>query len=265
MAYDDDDDDDDTSTTPQSYHGPFMLGSFTNGLFNGARDTFSIVNDWETLKQNRMQTQRQQMMLDAAKQVGQATDAPNSAAQPDLGATAQTSTPYKLDSNGRPDLSSAPLPKFMQGLPLSEADYQPDAVRREPLSSKPAKSKGRGAASDSDQDFRAGQTASPSAGVTPQSGASTASTQQAIPTDRSQTTSALPAPRTAAPNYLPNNVTIASNSPYAAPVAAPQVGGTPLATPAPSSMVVPQLSPTAPSLANNAAFGEQILGKLNPM
>jgi hypothetical protein len=33
----------------------FWLGSFTNGLFGGMRDTMSMLNDWENLKQKRVE------------------------------------------------------------------------------------------------------------------------------------------------------------------------------------------------------------------
>ncbi|HEY3909924.1 MAG TPA: hypothetical protein VGM07_08545 [Stellaceae bacterium] len=80
--------------------------------------------------------------------------------------------------------------------------------------------------------------------------------QQAIPTNP-----ALPAPRTAAPQYLPSGaipgVTVSPSS----PLAQPAVG----AYPAPSSMGTPMTNPSMPSLAGGqVGLGGMILRALNP-
>lgn len=168
----------------------FLLGSFTDGLFGGARDAFSIANDWEELKQRRMETERQQKLLDASNQVGSALDKTStatpstgpvsvSAGNPGTSGSAGTSPgtgPGKSGGTlsnetilsrwraGHPsNLSTVPTPNFMKGLP---------------------------GVSDN-QDFSAG-----AAGVTPPAAASSATAN--TPNNISRTTSALPLPSASA-------------------------------------------------------------------
>ena len=53
-----------------------MLGSFTSGLFGGASDAVDLMNKWQTLKQNTIETQKQQLTMNAAKGIKTAMDTP---------------------------------------------------------------------------------------------------------------------------------------------------------------------------------------------
>ena len=94
----------------------FMLGSFTSGLFGGAADMTNIMNSWEKLKQNRMETQRQKDLMDAGSQVKQALDTTSDQAPATGPVTSTGSATSSAGSGGwtKPDIESMPLPKFMQ-------------------------------------------------------------------------------------------------------------------------------------------------------
>ena len=90
----------------------FLLGSLTSGLFGGLRDTMDIANTWETIKQRRLETKRQQDMMDAADKAKAAMDSDTSAkntALPQAQPTITENTPFK-----EPDLSTLPTPAFMK-------------------------------------------------------------------------------------------------------------------------------------------------------
>ncbi|HEY3790824.1 MAG TPA: hypothetical protein VGM09_03270 [Bradyrhizobium sp.] len=115
-------------------------------MFGGASDVFQIANQWETLKQNRLKTQNDQMMADAGKQTAtamksqQAADAsaPNPAVN-STGAPSSASSTGTNVSTGAPtgtsggpgtpgfDLSGMPTPNFIQkskaALPVSTPKY----------------------------------------------------------------------------------------------------------------------------------------------
>ena len=243
---------------------PFLLGSFTSGLFGGARDMFDIANQWQQLKQSRLDTQiksqdvqRGQKTLDASNAVSTAL---NTKGSEDTGVSATTPTtvskPSAINGHYTPsDISSMPLPNFMKRSALQT--------------------------SAGNQDYSAGSASS----------AQTQTQPPAQPTKQPFNSSALPT--TITPNYLPRNVpgvTVAPNSPYASPAprapAAPAIG-TPMNPPIPAQpnnlpstvpgvTVAPNspfgstvpLTPTAggaPGLANNMpGLGGAILNAINP-
>jgi hypothetical protein len=218
----------------------FLLGSFTNGLFGGVQDAFNIANDWQKVKSNRMELQRQQDLMTAGKDTAQALDTDATTSKGPTGVS--TVTPIQKmpeDTGYKPsDITSMPLPTFMQ------KQHQP-AVH-----------------TASNQSFSGGSQGQAQGQAVP-----TQAPVAANPT----TTSALPAPRTAPPQYLPSNVQVAPNSPlvnqprsaigsYAGPVM-----GTPMSSP---GSVLPQqgVSPAMPSMANSMpGLGAQILQSLNPV
>lgn len=102
----------------------FYLGGFSSGLFGGMHDAMSIMNEWEGVKQKRFETEHMQHLMEAGDAARKA-DAEGSAMAPNtkLPSVTDTGTPAGTgpialhsgrDSNGRPDLSSVPLPNFMQ-------------------------------------------------------------------------------------------------------------------------------------------------------
>lgn len=88
----------------------FMLGSFSDGLFGGAKDVIAIAGAWEDLKQKRregaaadavMKAYNETPAQDTALPVGKTEGAPPSKS--------------KIDSEELPPLDSVPTPKFMGG------------------------------------------------------------------------------------------------------------------------------------------------------
>lgn len=93
----------------------FMLGSFTSGLFGGARDAFQLVNDWNTLN-----TQRHTREAAAAVKDALGTAGTGSEKLPSVTTTSPPAADKPL-----PDVSSMPPPKFMRSvLPSTEAPRQ---------------------------------------------------------------------------------------------------------------------------------------------
>jgi hypothetical protein len=93
---------------------PFMLDSFTSGLFGGANDAFNIVNQWQRTKQEKMETQRQQDLMTAGKQVKQAMNTQSTAAPPITVTSSNVTTPATGSTatttpNSAPSGSTAPL------------------------------------------------------------------------------------------------------------------------------------------------------------
>lgn len=103
---------------------PFLLGSFTSGLFGGMKAVSQIADEWEGLKQHRLETQREQSFMDAAKAVQSATtagsDSQDSALPQGTYSGGDTSSRYV-----KPDLDSVPQPKFLvdrKALPAPTGD-----------------------------------------------------------------------------------------------------------------------------------------------
>lgn len=82
---------------------PFMLGSFTNGLFGSLKDTVGIMGDWEKLKQSKLETKRQQDLIDAAKAIREAsavTPAAGGGVSPQVTNAQPTPTPSDYGAAG---------------------------------------------------------------------------------------------------------------------------------------------------------------------
>src|SRR5438046_162177 len=107
----------------------FFLGHFTGGLFGGMRDTMPISNDWETLKQKRLETrhiermaQGAELTADALRQQQRALSVDKGAQQAAIDASAlygrggEHSPARQSKSYTDADLEEIPAPTWQQKL-----------------------------------------------------------------------------------------------------------------------------------------------------
>jgi hypothetical protein len=270
----------------------FLLGSLTSGLFGGMADAANMVNAWEGLKQKRMETQqlqRQQDAADAAMKADAETTARqalNTGAAPATGASAAGTGPTPLhpnsgrDSSGRPDITSMPLPKFMQpnnkpAVLLAGGANPFQRGSREVGPAGGVGSFGRGSregepalADTSEPTYTGASAAIPPAPVN--TGASAVippapSASAAIPPAPSAS-AALPVPRTVAPHYLPAGAAQAPIPPRSAigtsPTGYAGVAGQPGTPSGPQAAAPPG---AAPSLGQQQtpSLGMQIFNAIN--
>jgi hypothetical protein len=239
----------------------FFLGNFTSGLFGGMSDAMSTMNAWEGLKQRRLETQRQQDMMDAGKATTEALKT-GAGATPDIDTKPQppsvtdTSAPPAnngpialhpgRDAAGRPDISSMPLPNFMQ------PNKKPAVLLPQQKATQgDVRSFGRG----SRETGRATGTASvapldtgASAAIPPapvDTGASAAIPPAPVDTGAS---AAIPAARTTAPQYLPPGAVYAPIPPRTQAV--------------PTQSAPPSASPSLSQQQTQPSLGMQIINSL---
>ena len=265
----------------------FLLGSLTSGLFGGMADAANMVNAWEGLKQKRMETQRQQDLMEAGKATRQAleTGAAPATGTSAAGTGAGTGTePIPLhsgrDASGRPDITSMPLPKFMQpnnkpAVLLAGGANPFQRGSREGGEAGGVGSFGRGSregepapADTSEPTYTGASAVIPPAPVN--TGASAAippapSASAAIPPAPSAS-AALPVPRTVAPHYLPAGAAQAPIPPRSAigtsPTGYAGVAGQPGTPSGPQAAAPPG---AAPSLGQQQtpSLGMQIFNAIN--
>lgn len=230
----------------------FLLGSFTDGLFGGAKDVMSIANEWEGLKQKRMVTQAAE---DAKKATAdqRALDAGASKASP-ASAKPSTAAPTKYTE---PDFSSLPAPKWMSDKVTKEAlPLLPKASPDNPSEGKARLRSTKSAAAtpdvaERDSFARPEGLIKQGIGVASRAGAAIG---QALVGGGAKAAPAAEAPIPAAPSYLP-------------PGALGEPGSTWALPPAPQQPARPQaaIGNPMPNLASNqTGLGPRILAALNP-
>lgn len=233
----------------------FLLGSFTDGLFGGAKDVMSIANDWETLKQKRMETKRQKDLMDAGDQVKSALKAGQTAEKGAAAASSGTTSTPAPEKYVEPDFSTLPTPKWMsdkvtrEALPLLPKG-SPDNPSEGKARLKPTKSNSKDADVLTNPVKRAffntgNQPGSPNNPFTadiPVAEAPIPAAGAALPTPAAPT-------QPATPGYLPPGAPGSPGSTWALPPAAQQSAiGNPM-----------------PNLASNQiGLGPRILAALNP-
>lgn len=236
----------------------FLLGSLTSGLFEGAKDMASLGNEWESLKQRRMETKRQQDMIDAASAVSAAGAA-------DKNTPASTTPPTPTEKTYEPpDLNSVPQPEFMRRKPavIVKDDLAPPKLLADDNSSPR-----EGQAFGRNMSGLPGSTYNPATAAIP---TTVTPSPPMAPLQPPYNPAGLVAPRTTlqptglVPGALPGALDL--SHPTAPPQYLPGHPNNPATAPIPPAPVPAGQGQALPTLASQqGGLGAQILAALNPV